>query len=231
MYDHVVKRLFDILLGIIALPFLALEFIIVAPLIYFEDKGTIFYSAARVGKNGKSFVMHKYRSMFMDAPSFKLEDGSTYTAADDPRQTRVGKFLRQTSLDELPQVLNVLKGDMSFIGPRPDLPEEVALHREEEGRKLVVRPGISGYAQVYGRNAIAWRDRLALDVYYVDHQSFALDTKIFFKTFAVVFAQKGVYVDDAGDGAGSDVGDGTGDVGGGTGDTGSDVGGGAGDNV
>lgn len=195
MYRHVVKRLFDIVLGIIALPLIALEFIIVAPLIYFEDKGTIFYNAPRVGRNHKPFIMYKYRSMRMNAPDLKMADGSTYNGADDPRQTKIGAFLRKTSLDELPQVFNVLKGDMSFIGPRPDLAEEVALYEGDEARRLEVRPGLSGYAQVYGRNAIAWHDRLALDVYYVDHESFLLDLKIFFKTFAVVFAQEGVYVE------------------------------------
>jgi lipopolysaccharide/colanic/teichoic acid biosynthesis glycosyltransferase len=195
VYDRFVKRLFDILLGIIALPFVLLEFVIVAPIIYCEDKGAVFYKAPRIGKGGKPFTMYKYRSMYMDAPDIKMEDGSTYNAPDDPRQTKIGAFLRKTSLDELPQVLNVLKGDMSFIGPRPDLPEEVALYRANEGRKLKVKPGISGYAQVFGRNAIAWRDRLVLDGYYVDNQSFVLDTQIFFRTFAVVFCGEGVYID------------------------------------
>jgi lipopolysaccharide/colanic/teichoic acid biosynthesis glycosyltransferase len=194
VYRRAVKRLFDIVLGIIALLFVALEFVIVAPLIYREDRGTIFYNATRIGEGGKPFVMYKFRSMRMNAPVLKMEDGSAYNAADDPRQTRIGAFLRKTSLDELPQVLNVLKGDMSFIGPRPDLAEEVALYRGKENRKLEVRPGISGYAQVYGRNALAWRDRLALDVYYVEHLSFSLDARIFFKTFSVVLSQKGIYV-------------------------------------
>jgi lipopolysaccharide/colanic/teichoic acid biosynthesis glycosyltransferase len=195
VYDRFVKRLLDILLGIVALPFVLLEFVIVAPIIYFEDKGAVFYKASRIGRGGKPFAMYKYRSMYMDAPDIKLEDGSTYNAPDDPRQTKVGALLRKTSLDELPQVLNVLKGDMSFIGPRPDLPEEVALYQGDEGRKLEVRPGISGYAQVFGRNAIAWRDRLVLDGYYVDNQSFALDAQIFFRTFVVVFCGEGVYID------------------------------------
>jgi lipopolysaccharide/colanic/teichoic acid biosynthesis glycosyltransferase len=190
----VVKRILDLALGLIALPFVVLEFIIIAPFVYHEDKGPVFYNAPRIGKDGKSFLMYKYRSMYVDAPDLKMEDGSTYNGADDPRQTKIGAFLRKTSLDELPQVLNVLKGEMSFIGPRPDLSEEAALYEGNEGHKLLVKPGISGYAQVYGRNAIAWHDRLALDVYYVEHQSFFLDVRIFFKTFAVVFAQEGVYV-------------------------------------
>lgn len=195
MYDRCVKRLLDIVLSLIALPFLALEFIIVAPLIFLEDKGSIFYNAPRVGRGGKQFKMYKFRSMRMNAPDIKAADGSTFNSADDPRQTRIGAFLRRTSLDELPQIINVLKGDMSLIGPRPDLQEEAELYVGEESRKLELRPGITGYAQVYGRNAIPWHDRLALDVDYVKQQSFLLDLRIFFKTFAVVFAQEGVYVE------------------------------------
>jgi lipopolysaccharide/colanic/teichoic acid biosynthesis glycosyltransferase len=195
VYRRVVKRLLDIVLSVIALPFVGLVLLVLAPLIYREDKGPVFYNAPRVGKGGRSFTMYKLRSMRVNAPDLKMPDGSTYNGADDPRQTRIGALMRKTSLDELPQVLNVLKGDMSLIGPRPDLAEEVALYEGDEARKLEVRPGISGYAQVYGRNAIAWRDRLALDGYYVEHQSFALDVRIFFKTFAVVFSQEGVYVE------------------------------------
>jgi lipopolysaccharide/colanic/teichoic acid biosynthesis glycosyltransferase len=193
VYRHVIKRLFDILLSIIALPFVALVLLIVAPLIYREDKGPIFYNAPRIGKNGRPFLMLKLRSMKMNAPDLKMPDGSTYNAPDDPRQTRIGAFLRRTSIDELPQIFNVLKGDMSLIGPRPDLADEVALYQGDEGRKLDVKPGISGYAQVYGRNAILWRDRLALDKYYVDNYGFFLDLRIFLKTFAVVFSREGIY--------------------------------------
>jgi lipopolysaccharide/colanic/teichoic acid biosynthesis glycosyltransferase len=201
VYRRVVKRLLDIVLGVIALPFVALALFIVAPLIYREDKGPIFYNAPRVGRGGRPFIMYKLRSMRVGAPDLKMEDGSTYNSPHDPRQTRIGALLRRTSLDELPQVLNVLKGDMSFIGPRPDLADEVARYQGDEGRKLDVRPGISGYAQVYGRNALLWRERLALDGYYVDHLSFVLDAQIFLKTFAVVFSQEGVYVEaDARDG-------------------------------
>ncbi|MDR2196365.1 MAG: sugar transferase [Coriobacteriales bacterium] len=193
MYRRFGKRLLDLTLGIVALPFVALQFVICAPLIKREDGGTIFYNAPRIGRHGKPFIMYKYRSMRTGAPDLKREDGSTYNSPHDPRLTRTGAFLRRTSLDELPQVLNILKGQMSFIGPRPDLAEEVALYEPGEERKLDVRPGISGYAQVYGRNAIPWHERLALDTYYVEHLSFALDVRIFFKTFGVVFSQKGVY--------------------------------------
>jgi lipopolysaccharide/colanic/teichoic acid biosynthesis glycosyltransferase len=195
VYKRVIKRIFDLLLGLVALPFIALATLVIAPLIYFEDKGPVFYNAPRVGKNRSLFKMYKFRTMSVGAPDLKMEDGSTYNAPDDPRVTKIGAWLRKTSLDELPQILNIIKGDMSFIGPRPDLENEVALYFDGEDRKLAVKPGISGYAQVYGRNALAWHDRIALDVYYVEHQSFILDVKIFFKTFGVVFSGEGVFVE------------------------------------
>ena len=134
--------------------------------------------------------------MKVNAPDLKMADGSTYNGADDPRMTRIGAVMRRTSLDEFPQFLNVLKGDMSFIGPRPDLKRETELYEGNEGEKLLVKPGITGYAAAYGRNALAWHERLKLDVYYVHHLSFAFDVRIFFKTIATVFTQEGVYVED-----------------------------------
>ncbi|MCL1847025.1 MAG: sugar transferase, partial [Coriobacteriia bacterium] len=123
--------------------------------------------------------------------------GSTYNAPDDPRMTNIGRRLRDWSLDELPQVINIIRGEMSFIGPRPDLEEEAALYQGDEHRKLEARPGISGYAQVYGRNAILWHQRLALDVEYIQNISFLLDLRIFLRTFLVVFRKEGVYIEDA----------------------------------
>ena len=140
--------------------------------------------------------MYKLRSMRVNAPDLIMEDGSTYNGADDPRMTRVGAFMRKTSLDEMPQFLNVLKGDMSVVGPRPDLRRETELYEGAEGLKLTVKPGITGYAAVYGRNSLPWHDRLALDVHYVRNVSFPLDVKVFFKTFSAVFNQEGVFVED-----------------------------------
>ena len=119
VYKHFFKRVLDIVLGLIALPFVLIVFIVFAPMIYLEDKGPVFYNAPRVGKNGKPFVMYKFRSMYVNAPDLKMEDGSTYNGADDPRMTKIGAFMRKTSLDEFPQFLNVLKGDMSIIGHVP----------------------------------------------------------------------------------------------------------------
>lgn len=195
MYQHVFKRLLDIVIGVIALVPVCLVILIFGIAIKLEDGGPVFYNAPRVGKGGRDFIMYKLRSMRVNAPDLVMEDGSTYNGADDPRMTKVGALLRKTSLDELPQFLNVLKGDMSVIGPRPDLRRETELYTGEEGLKLTVKPGITGYAAVMGRNSLPWHDRLALDVYYVKHISFALDAKVFFRTFATVFKQEGIYVE------------------------------------
>lgn len=194
------KRVWDVILGTLAMPAVALVTAGCAVAIRLEDGGPVFYNAPRIGKDGRPFTMYKLRSMKVDAPDLVMEDGSTYNGADDPRMTRVGAFMRKTSLDEMPQFLNVLKGDMSVVGPRPDLAREVQLYQGNEPLKLAVRPGITGYAAVYGRNALPWHDRLALDVYYVEHLSFPLDAKVFLKTFLTVFNQEGIYVkeDDGG---------------------------------
>lgn len=196
MYARGPKRALDVLLSLVALPFVLLIVLVLAPFIRLEDGGPVFYNAPRVGKDGREFIMYKLRSMRVNAPDLLMEDGSTYNGADDPRMTRVGTFMRKTSLDEVPQVLNVLKGDMSLIGPRPDLQREVELYEDDEARKLTVKPGITGYAAVYGRNSLPWHSRLALDIYYVDNVSFALDARIFFRTFAVVLGQEGIYVEE-----------------------------------
>ncbi|WP_225748906.1 sugar transferase [Paraeggerthella sp. Marseille-Q4926] len=196
MYARFGKRACDLVVGIIALPFVLLIIAILAPFIHFEDKGPVFYNAPRVGVGGRDFKMYKLRSMKVNAPDLVMEDGSTYNGADDPRMTRVGAFMRKTSLDEMPQFLNVLKGDMSVVGPRPDLRRETELYVGDEHLKLTVKPGVTGYAAVYGRNSLPWHDRLALDVEYVRTMSFPLDVKIFFKTFSAVFKQEGVFVED-----------------------------------
>lgn len=195
MYLKFGKRLLDIAISLVAMIPVGLVILVLAPIIHFEDGGPVFYNAPRVGKNGCSFTMYKLRSMRVNAPDLVMEDGSTYNGADDPRMTRVGAFMRKTSLDEFPQFINVLKGDMSVVGPRPDLQRETELYQGDEGDKLLVLPGITGYAAVYGRNSLPWHDRLALDVFYVNNVSFLLDVKIFLKTFSTVFSGDGVYVD------------------------------------
>ena len=194
MYRHFLKRTFDFILALIALPFWLIILIIIGPIIYFQDKGSIFYNAPRLGKDGKIFKMYKFRSMKINAPDIRNEDGSTYNGEEDPRLTKIGKFIRKTSIDELPQILNVLLGDMSFVGPRPDLPEAVELYGETEKRKLEVKPGISGYNQAYYRNSIEAQKRWENDVYYVDNLTMLLDIKIFFKTISCILVRKNVFV-------------------------------------
>ena len=144
---------------------------------------------------GKIFKMYKFRSMKENSQDIRNEDGSTYNGEDDPRVTKIGKLLRKTSLDETPQILNVLKGDMSIIGPRPDLPEHLEKYEENEIRKLEVRPGITGYNQAYYRNSVSWRERIQNDIYYIDHLNFMLDIKIIFKTIYTVVFHKGIYIE------------------------------------
>ena len=194
MYKKYIKRFLDILFSIIGLPFFFLLFIIIAPIIVLEDKGPIFYNAPRLGRYGKIYKMYKFRSMKVNAPDLRNEDGTTYNAEDDPRVTRIGKVLRKTSLDETPQILNVLKGDMSFIGPRPDLPASIQeLYRPGDERKLLVCPGITGYSQAYYRNSSTIAQRFDGDVFYAENVSLILDVKIFLKTIFTVFKHENVF--------------------------------------
>ena len=194
MYIAFFKRFIDILLAVIGIPLLTIILVIVAPIIYFEDKSSIFYRALRLGKDGKVFLMYKFRSMKVNAPDIRNADGSTYNGSNDIRVTKIGKFLRKTSLDEAPQLYNVLKGDMSVIGPRPDLPEHFEDYSNIEKRKLEIKPGITGFSQAYYRNTIPWKERIQHDIYYIDNMSFWLDIKIFLKTVVSVFSRKGIYV-------------------------------------
>ncbi|PLR85418.1 sugar transferase [Bacillus sp. V33-4] len=194
MYKYFLKRMFDFLLAVLALPFWIIIVAIIGPIIYFQDKGSIFYNSPRLGKSGKVFKMYKFRSMKMNAPDLRNKDGSTFNAEDDPRLTKIGKFIRKTSLDETPQLLNIIKGDMSIIGPRPDLPEHRNLYEGNEERKLEIRPGITGYNQAYFRNTVPWKERIQNDIYYIDHLSLWIDIKIFFKTVISVLKREDVFI-------------------------------------
>ena len=205
MYKRFLKRFLDILFSLAALPFWLLLMLFVAPAIFFSDRGPIFYNAERLGRDGKIFRMFKLRSMKVNAPDLRNGDGSTFNAEDDPRLTRIGRFIRKTSIDETPQLMNVLKGDMSIIGPRPDLPEHRALYEGDEARKLEARPGVSGYSQAYFRNTLPWKERIRHDIYYIDHLTFGMDLKVFFKTIGTVLGRKNVYVSgDKGNGGKAD---------------------------
>lgn len=193
MYMHFFKRIFDIIVGLIALPFLLLLIIIMAPIIYFDDKGPIFYNGPRIGKGGRVFKMFKFRSMKVNSPDIRTADGSTYNGDDDPRVTRVGRFMRKTSMDELPQFLNVLIGNMSFVGNRPDTPRMLDVYTEEEKKYLFkVKPGITGYSQAYFRNSTDCKTKIQNDIYYAKHVAFWLDIKIVFRTIRTVLLRENI---------------------------------------
>ena len=192
MYKYV-KRFFDLCVALCALPFFCVIYVILAPFYFFMDRGPMFYSGKRLGQYGKPFPMHKFRSMKVNAPDIRLADGSTYND-DDPRVTSLGRFIRKTSLDEIPQILNVLKGDMSLIGPRPDPLDWLDKYKEEEKVFLNVKPGITGYNQAYFRNSADAQEKIDNDVYYAKNISFTLDVKIFFKTIKTVLLRENVNV-------------------------------------
>lgn len=193
MYRYI-KRVVDIVLSILLIIVLIPIWIFIPIIIKLDSKGSIFYKSNRLGRDGCLFKMYKFRTMKENSIDLRNFDGSTYNAEDDERLTKIGKLLRKFSIDELPQILNVLKGDMSIIGPRPDLPDAIALYNKEEQRKLNVRPGITGYSQAFYRNAINASSKFQNDVYYVDHYSFLLDFKIFIKTINTVMSKKNIYI-------------------------------------
>lgn len=187
-----IKRTFDIACSAILMIPIGLVIGISALFIKAEDKGPVFYMASRTGRYGKIFKMYKLRSMKVNAPDIRLEDSSTYNGDDDPRVTKFGKFARKTSVDELPQVINILKGDMTFIGPRPDTPIGSSVYTEEEKIILTVRPGITGYNQAVNRNSVLTKEKLKNDIYYVEHLSLWFDIKIVFMTIATVLGRKNI---------------------------------------
>lgn len=195
MYKHFFKRIIDICIGLVALPFVLLVILCCAPFIWWTDKGPIFYNARRAGKDYKPFKMFKLRSMYVNSPNLKNPDGSTFNSDDDPRVTPIGRFMRKTSLDEFPQFLNILTGDMSFIGPRPKLwsPDLRLEDMPEDYRdSYLVKPGITGYAQAYYRNSITQDEKFHWDAYYAKNISLWLDVKIIIKTFVSVIARKNI---------------------------------------
>lgn len=193
MYRHFFKRVIDLVLSLIAFPFWCIIAIPIAIAIKIDDGGSVFYKSKRVGKDFKQFGMYKFRSMKENAPDLRNEDGGTYNAADDPRVTRVGRFLRETSLDETPQLLNIIKGDMSIIGPRAGDWESVDTYEDDEKDKTKVLPGLTGYCQAYFRNAASVREKRLKDAWYANNVSFSLDLKIFFKTIMTVLKRENLY--------------------------------------
>lgn len=194
------KRIIDITGSFIGLVLLSPILIIVGILIKLESKGPIVFTQKRVGKDGKEFDMYKLRSMVVNAEEIKEKlkeqnemSGPMFKMKDDPRITKIGKFIRKTSIDELPQLVNVLKGDMSLVGPRPSLPNEVKDFETWMLKRLNVKPGLTCYWQVSGRNNIDFEDWMKLDIKYVNERSFLLDIKLIFKTFFVLFGDNNAY--------------------------------------
>ena len=187
MYRHLFKRMFELFVSIFVLigtsPVL---FVIVIGVGYVNKNTGIFFLQKRPGKGGKLFHLIKFKTMTDE------RDAAGNLLSDADRLTPIGRFIRSTSLDELPQLINVLKGEMTLVGPRPLLPHYLSLYSPEQARRHEVRPGITGWAQVNGRNAISWTEKFKLDVWYVDHLSFVLDMKILFLTVKKVFVREGI---------------------------------------
>ncbi|KYD33127.1 Undecaprenyl-phosphate galactosephosphotransferase [Geobacillus stearothermophilus] len=197
----IAKRIMDICGALIGLICLSWLFLIVALLIKLEDpKGPVFFKQVRVGKDGKEFYMYKFRSMVANAEEL-LESllhlnettGAMFKMKEDPRVTKIGKFIRKTSIDELPQLWNVLKGDMSLVGPRPPLPREVAQYTEYDKQRLLVIPGCTGLWQISGRSNVGFKEMVELDLQYIRNRSILFDLKIILKTVLVLFGSKDAF--------------------------------------
>lgn len=189
IYEKYLKRPLDCICSLVALLVLSPVFVVTALLVKIMLGSPVFFTQKRPGRDGKIFKLFKFRSM-TDA---KDENGQLLP--DQSRMTKFGKTLRTTSLDELPELFNIIKGDMSIVGPRPLLVRYLPRYSERQARRHEVRPGLTGWAQVNGRNLVSWEEKFENDVYYVDHISFLMDMKIIFKTFSVVFGHKGISID------------------------------------
>ena len=186
MYKTFFKRFLDLLIGLLGLIIFSPFFIVVFIALILNNLGSPFFFQERPGKNGKLFKVIKFKTMN------DKKDANGLLLPDSQRLSKIGKFIRKTSLDELPQIINVLKGDMAIIGPRPLLKDYLSLYNERQKKRHLVKPGISGWAQINGRNAISWEQKFEYDVWYVENVSFILDLKIFFMTFAKVFKSEGI---------------------------------------
>lgn len=187
MYKHFFKRVLDFTISACVLLIIWPILLLITIFLHFSNHGAgAFFTQSRPGKNGKIFKLIKFKSMTDE------RDADGNLLPDARRLTKVGKFIRSTSLDELPQLINVFKGDMALVGPRPLLPEYLPLYSKEQARRHEVRPGITGWAQVHGRNAISWQEKFRLDVWYVDHCSLAVDLKIIWLTIMKVVKREGI---------------------------------------
>ena len=193
IYQVYIKRIIDLVLSILILPFVLLLMVPIAIAVKFSDGGPVIYRSKRLGIGFKEFDMLKFRSMKVGAPDIRNADGSTFNSRDDERVTKVGKFLRETSLDEIPQLFNIIKGDMSIIGPRAGDVESKDTYLDDEKDKLLIRPGVSGFSQAYYRNSIGVREKRLLDAAYAHNVNLVLDLKILAHTALVVLLKKDIY--------------------------------------
>lgn len=194
-----VKRIFDVVFSTIGLIILSPIFLVIALAIKLESKGPVFFKHTRIGKDGKIIKIYKFRSMVENAedlikkftPEQMKEYKENYKLTNDPRITKIGKFLRKTSLDELPQLINIIKGDLSIIGPRPVIQEELEKYGDNAAKFLSVTPGLTGYWAANGRSCTSYEQRMELELYYIDNLSFKMDVKVFFKTIEAVIKREG----------------------------------------
>ena len=198
-FYHLVKRMIDVVLSLFGLVLISPFVVIIAILIKIDSKGPVFFKHHRIGKNGKPFSMYKFRTMKDGAEAMindftpeQLEEWrENFKLKDDPRITRIGKFLRKTSLDELPQLINIFKGDMSIVGPRPIIEEELEEYGDDKDEFLSIRPGLTGWWASHGRSEISYPERCEYELYYVRNESFWLDVKVMFLSVFSVFLRKG----------------------------------------
>lgn len=196
---RLIKRIFDFILSLIGIAIMSPLFLIISIMIKCDTKGPVFFKQRRIGLNGKPLYIYKFRTMVTNAvdliasftPEQKKEWEESYKLKDDPRITRVGKILRKTSLDELPQLINIIKGEMSIIGPRPVVEEELSWYGNDVDLVLSVKPGLTGWWAVNGRSEVPYPKRCDLELYYVKNASLALDVRILLGTLKVVFSQRG----------------------------------------
>jgi len=195
--QEMAKQLIDVIFSAAMLVLLSPICALVAIAILLDSPGKVLLRQKRSGRGGLNFTLFKFRTMFENAPDLRNPDGSTYNSPGDARVTRVGHFLRVTSLDELPQLFNVLVGEMSLIGPRPDLVDQSRYYGADEWRRLKIKPGITGLAQINGRNIITWAARTRLDLEYIDQQSLLLDLKILWRTAGCVLSCRDIFITNA----------------------------------
>jgi undecaprenyl phosphate N,N'-diacetylbacillosamine 1-phosphate transferase len=190
-----VKRLFDFVSALAGLIVISPLFALLAALIKLDSRGPVFFMQERIGQDGRPFQIYKFRTMVVGAE--KMGAGYLVDGQDDPRITRLGRFLRLAALDELPQLINILRGEMSIVGPRPTLRYQVEQYDDYQRRRLLAPPGVTGWAQIHGRNEISWPERICYDVWYVDNWSLWLDLRILLRTPALVLSRRGLYGDES----------------------------------